>query len=396
MADQDRTRGPVLRLICVAALMAVAGLGGCTSSSVDAASPTAAAPQVSMCSVSDADLAARGAEIWTGISAAFAGSTTNQFEKTKAVLISVCGRPVVTQYLGGATPTDYYQIASATKSVISTLVGIALSEGLLHGVDQTLGELLPARRAQMTPAVAAITLRQLLTMTAGLDADGNDSSVSDWISSTDFVGGILRRGITGQTGTWAYSSATSHLLAAIVAQATGRPVLDYAREKLFGPIGIDAPAGEQLLLAEGNGPAYDRAGFAWPVDHQGVNFGGGWLRLTPGDLLKLGQLYLDEGRYQGRQVVPAEWVREATRSQVETRSGFAGEGYGYQWWVPTAAGQPAYAAVGYGGQLVEVVPSRRLVAVFVTEVLTTTPYVRVDAKAYEDMVAYQVIPHLPA
>ena len=111
------------------------------------------------------------------------------------------------------------------------------------------------------------------------------------------------------------------------------------------------------------------------------------------DLLKLGQLYLDEGRHQGRQLVPAQWVKDATSPQVATSEPF-GDGYGYQWWVTTAAHEPAYAAVGYGGQLVEVVPSKRLVAVFVTEVLTTTPYQKVDGKAYEDIVSYVVVPRL--
>jgi CubicO group peptidase (beta-lactamase class C family) len=93
--------------------------------------------------------------------------------------------------------------------------------------------------------------------------------------------------------------------------------------------------------------------------------------------------------------VPAAWVQEATTQQVATGAGgFGGEGYGYQWWVPTARGEPAYAAIGYGGQLVEVVPSKRLVAVFVTEVLTTTAYEKVDGGANENLVTYVVLPRL--
>jgi CubicO group peptidase (beta-lactamase class C family) len=246
----------------------------------------------------------------------------------------------------------------------------------------------------MSPAVAAVTLRQLLTMSAGLDADGPNSAVGGWATSKDFVDGILRTGVTGTPGTFAYSSGTSHVLAAILVQATGRPVLEYAREKIFDPLGIATRPADQPVLEEQSMGGYDTSGFSWPVDHQGVNVGGGWLRLTPADLLKLGQLFLDEGRYDGKQVVPAQWVRDATAKQVGTESGFGGAGYGYQWWVTTAGDEPAFAAIGYGGQLVEVVPSKRLVAVFVTEVLATTPYEKVDGRAYENVVTYAVMPRL--
>ncbi len=383
--------------VALALVAVLTGIAGCSSPSTGPAAgtspPAATAAAPAACTASDAALADLGASVWKDVLDEFANSTTDRFHDVRAVLISVCGRPLVTQYLGGAKPEAYHAVASVTKSVTSTLVGIALAEGSLRSLEQTLGELLPARRSDMSPTVAGLTLRQLLTMSAGLDDDGPNSTVGDWVTSTDFVGGILRSGIQGTPGQFAYSSATSHVLAAILVQATGRPVLDYARDKLFDPLGIPSQPAEQPLLEERSMGGYDRSGFSWPVDHQGVNFGGGWLRLTPGDLLKLGQLYLDEGRHQGRQLVPAQWVKDATSPQVATSEPF-GDGYGYQWWVTTAAHGPAYAAVGYGGQLVEVVPSKRLVAVFVTEVLTTTPYQKVDGKAYEDIVSYVVVPRL--
>jgi CubicO group peptidase (beta-lactamase class C family) len=387
--------------VALSVVVVCTGSAACTTSSVGPSSTTAAtaaagAATPAVCSASDAALADAGATIWQGISDEFTNSPKDQFHDARAVLISVCGRPVVTQYLGGAKPEDYHTIASVTKSITSTLVGIALSEGALKSLDQTLGELLPGRHPDMAPAVAALSLRQLLTMSSGLDADGANGAVSDWSTSTDFVGGILRLGITGHVGQFAYSTATSHVLAAVLRQATGRPLLEYAREKLFDPLDIPTQPAEQPLLAESSMAGYDGSGFSWPVDHQGVNFGGGWLRLRPADLLKLGQLYLDGGRYHGRQVVPAQWVRDATARQVDTNGGFGGPAYGYQWWVTTAGkeAEPAYAAIGYGGQIIEVVPSRRLVAAFVTEVLTTTAYEKVDGKSYEDVVSYLVVPHL--
>ena len=129
------------------------------------------------------------------------------------------------------------------------------------------------------------------------------------------------------------------------------------------------------MLEEQSLGGYDTSGFSWPVDHQGVNFGGGWLRASPRPTCSssVSSTSTRGGTTAHRSCRP-DWVRDATAQQVATGGGFGGEGYGYQWWVTSARDEPAYAAVGYGGQLVEVVPSKRLVAAFVTEVLSTTPY----------------------
>jgi CubicO group peptidase (beta-lactamase class C family) len=330
--------------------------------------------------------------MWASVKSEMAGSYTDQFGDLRAVLVSVCGKPAL-QHYEKSTAASFHNVASVTKSVLATLVGIAVADGSLHGVHQNLAELLPERRKDMTSEVAAITVRQLLTMTAGLDADLPDASVGPWINSSDFVGAILREGIQQPKGQFHYSSASSHLLAAILVRATGQPLLDYARAKLFDPLAIVTRPAAQPLLVPASASAYDKAGFAWPVDHQGVNSGGGYLRLTPPDMLKLGQLYLDDGRVGGRQIVPAQWVHEATTAHVSTRSGYGGDGYGYQWWVTKAGPDDAYAAVGYAGQLIEVVPARELVVVFATEWLAAgNQVVRADSRAYQSMVARLIAP----
>lgn len=364
-------------------------LAGCAAAPVEA--PAAAA--TSSCQQDSSALSAVGAQISADLTAEFANSYTDQFHDFRALLVSVCGRPVLERY-DTSMPTDHHNVASVTKSVVSTLVGIALADGLIGGLDDNLAQLLPNYAADMAPAVASLTLRQLLTMTAGLDSDRPDASVGPWIQSTDFVGGIVRQGSQG-TGQFAYSSATTHVLAAILAHATGRPVLDYAREKLFDPLGIQTRPAAQPLMVGASAAEYDAAGFAWPVDHQGVNFGPGWLKLTPADMLKLGQLYLDGGKVNGRQVVPAQWVHDATTAQVTTGSQPYGSDYGYQWWVTTVGADPAFAAVGFGGQLIEVVPNKHVVVVFATN-LTTDPtqVVRADSRAYELMVERFIAPRI--
>jgi CubicO group peptidase (beta-lactamase class C family) len=346
------------------------------------------------CPANDAARRAVGARVSAALAKQFELVNSYSLRELRAVLVDVCGVPVHEEYRS-STADEPHNVASVTKSFIGTLVGTALAEGSLGSLDQTVADLLPEHRTVMSPATASITLRQLLTMTAGLDADLPDGSTGAWISGEHFVEDILRQGIVGTPGTFAYSSASSHLLAAILARATRRSVLDYATEKLFDPLGIDTTGAAQPVLVEASAPAYDKAAFAWPVDPQGINFGAGWLKLRPRDLAKLGQLYLDHGIWQGKHIVPASWVRDATSAQVAAPDGFGGEHYGYQWWVTTAGDRPAYAAIGFGGQLIEVVPDKALVAVFATylDTLGITPP-GPSADLYEVLVSRVIVPAL--
>lgn len=311
----------------------------------------------------------------------------------RAILIAVEGETLVERYYDSSA-SESADVASVTKSFLSTLVGIAVSEGVLE-LDQSLDELLPSYADVMTPQVGAITIRQLLTMTAGLPADdGTDPrpSGSDWVA--DIVG----RGTVQPPGQgFAYSSVTSHVLAATLVEATGRPLLAYAREKLFDPLGIDTTPSFQPRLTGGSDRVearqirrYEEAGFAWPRDPQGISVGYGTMKLTAPDMVKLGNLYLNEGAWEGQQLVPSGWIAEATSPAVSTGTGgFGGPGYGYQWWVTSSGGHPAFAAVGYGGQIVEVVPELRLVVVASTWFDETTNF---DSRIWQTMVDLAIVP----
>jgi CubicO group peptidase (beta-lactamase class C family) len=150
-------------------------------------------------------------------------------------------------------------------------------------------------------------------------------------------------------------------------------LLDYARPRLFDPLGISTrPAAEPVALPE-NLAAYDKAGFAWPTDPKHVHLGHSDLKLTPGDLIRFGTLYLNGGRWEGRQLVPEVWVRESTKPQTSTDHLVPGGGYGYEWWTTTVDGDPAFSALGMGGQLIAVVPSRRVVVVVSCDVTLDDP-----------------------
>ena len=292
----------------------------------------------------------------------FEDDSSGAYANVRAVLVFVGARPLVQRYNDSSAKATS-NVFSVTKSVMSILVGIALDEGDLRGLDQTLAELLPDYAEDMAPRMAGVTLGQVLTMTAGFPADGPNTDVT-FFTADDLVAAIVSGGLEQSPGEgFAYASVGSHLLSAILAEATGRTVLDYARERLFDPLGISTqPAAEPLAVIE-NLPDYEAASFAWPVDPQGHHRGDAFLKISAPDMAKLGRLMLTGGRWDGEQIVSTRWVTESTRAHVPAHGNNTADRYGYQWWIPTADGHGAFAASGYGGQLIEVVPDLDLVVV---------------------------------
>jgi CubicO group peptidase (beta-lactamase class C family) len=191
-------------------------------------------------------------------------------------------------------------------------------------------------------------------------------------ASRDWVRHILGRRLATDPGaSFAYSSATSHLLSAILADTTGQSALAFARDRLFGPLGIgSAKAPEPVLVAhpsQATLKAYQRAPVAWPTDPQGYDLGFSGLKLPGRDLAKFGYLYLNGGRWDTTQVIPADYVAASTRPHSTPPPDAPAESYGYQWWVTSQAGHPSFRAVGKGGQLIQVVPDLDLVVVVTSD-----------------------------
>jgi len=237
-----------------------------------------------------------------------------------------------------------HDVASVTKSLTSTLVGIAVDRGLLsldQGVVASFPELVSVPTSDPK---AGIELRHLLTMTSGLECGRTpgEPELFAMMASDDYVRYALELPMAVAPGTeFAYCSPGSHVMSALISKSAEMNALDFARAHLFDPLGI--------VEAD------------WPEDPQGVNHGWGDLQLHPRDLGKIGQLFLNEGVWNGLQIVSRDWVAEATRSQVVAEAD--GTGYGYQWWVP-ATFPGVYEARGRGGQAITVWPDKRLVAIF--------------------------------
>ena len=279
-----------------------------------------------------------------------------EMPRLQSLLVSHRGRLVLERYFNGYGPDDLANVKSVSKSIVSALVGIAIQQGYISRVDAEIGEYFAEELAsELEPKKSKITVENLLTMQAGLRSTSNDN-YGAWISTDNWVESALAQPLETLPGTqMQYSTGDSHLLSAILTQATGRSTLEFAREVLAEPLGFTLPP--------------------WPRDPQGIYVGGNDMELTPRQLLAFGELYLNGGRTGGRQIVPAAWVDASLRPQAKSPLG-EDRFYGYGWWTCTLAGQTAPHAWGYGGQFVVLVPGLDLVIV-------TTSSSDPDAAAHE-------------
>lgn len=233
-------------------------------------------------------------------------------------------------------------IRSITKSVTGSLVGICFQKGYLTSPDQPIAPFFPEiMSVSKNNYLADITLKHLLTMTSGVDC--SERATHGFFKSRNWVEFFLSRPAKYRPGQkFMYSSAGSHLLSAIIEKASGQKTEILAQQALFTPLGIQA---------------YD-----WPEDHQGVNHGGFGLKLSPQDLVKIGQLYMQKGNWQGQQILPVDYIEAATKQQ--NSGGFPEkDGYGYQWWIGKNSETAYYYAAGMGGQYIFIVPDLKLVTV---------------------------------
>jgi len=263
----------------------------------------------------------------------------------RSILVVKNGALAGEQYFGGMTAADLQAVNSVTKSVASMLVGMALEQGRIKSLSETVATLLPSA-AQVAPGAASlsITLEQILTDTSGLVYDDR-TGMSALEAAQDPLAFVLGLPVDPQkVGKWVYNDAAISLLSPILARAHGMPVDQIAQRDLFRPLGIEKVAG-----------ARDKAGNF--MSYRG-------LRLRARDLAKIAWTMADDGRWGNRQLVPSQWVKDSTITRVPTRWSAAPmlkTGYGLLWFTGTLADHPVFWAWGYGAQFALVVPARRLV-----------------------------------
>jgi hypothetical protein len=243
-----------------------------------------------------------------------------------------------------------HTLQSVTKSVTSVLIGIAIARGEIPSDKAPLLSFFEDYDlSRVDPRLRKATLADLLTMRSGIEWHESDRPLDDTNTtvqlekSADWIRFTLAQPMDSEPGTkWAYNSGGSHLMSHIIRKSTGMHVDDYARQHLFGPLGIRE--------------------FHWKKTPTGHPDTEGGLYLDAEDLARIGQLYLDGGAWNGRRIVPESWVKASTAKQVENVNP-AGYGYGYQWWRVDRRDVEVWAGLGFGGQFLVVLPQKRIVGV---------------------------------
>ncbi|HKM34054.1 MAG TPA: serine hydrolase [Lachnospiraceae bacterium] len=281
-----------------------------------------------------------------------------KYGNTGGIIAQRDGKVVYEYYLDECTDNSPMHVFSVTKSVLSILMGIAIDRGYIKSIDQKVIEFFPdyiVKQGEKT--IQNITLKDMLTMTAPYKyrfAPYTKYFTSpDWVkASLDLLGG------KGKIGEFRYAPLIGpDIFSGILVNVTGKSVLDFAKETLFGPLGIDVPCDVVFETKEEQMEFYhSKTVSGWVAGPTGVQTGGWGLMLSPSAMIKIGQLYLQDGIWDGRQIVSKEWIQESTSEH----SKWGKLSYGYLWWVIDEK-EKSFAAMGDGGNIIYVNPKKNLV-----------------------------------
>ncbi|PKL25725.1 MAG: serine hydrolase [Spirochaetae bacterium HGW-Spirochaetae-3] len=287
------------------------------------------------------------------------GLIAGEYSGVTGVVVRKSGEVAYEAYFNGYAAGDAVHVYSVTKSVVSALIGIAVDRGLISGVERKVLDFFPEYAVLPgEKTIRSITIQNLLTMTAPYKYDVEPyeaffASPNPIKDALDLLGGDK------PIGEFNYSAVGgTHLLSGILARATGRSVRDFAVENLFAPLGIDVPRDLALRTKEEHIAVMQARGVrGWAVDPAGLNAAGWGLFLTPDDMARIGQLYLNGGTWDGERIVSSRWVEESTNEHSRCVR-WGDMAYGYLWWLP---GGDSYAALGDGGNAIYVDRKKDLV-----------------------------------
>ncbi len=267
----------------------------------------------------------------------YRATVTDYADRLHTVIVRRDDEEIYTETFGGRGPDGIANVKSVSKSLVALLTGIAIDRGLIEGTDARVLPLLG--RPETGDARDALTIDHLLTMRTGLESVSG-GNYGAWVASGDWVEDALGQDLVSTPGgRFIYSTGGWHVLGAVLSQVTGQSLLSLTRDWLGAPMGVDfAP---------------------WVQDPQGRYLGGNDMALSPRGLARIGQMVVDDGMWQGDRIVPAAWLQ--TSWEPRTRSPFSGDQYGYGWFLTRMDNAQAAYARGYGGQMLAVIPSRRLV-----------------------------------
>ena len=277
-----------------------------------------------------------------------------------SVMIVKDGKVIFSRWQSEGVDTVPHVLHSVSKTFTATAVGLAIADGKMKLTDKIIDFFPDKLPAEVSDNLKAMTVRDLLPMSCGHDVEPSGFRGGE---ETDWVQAFLAHPVVHKPGTfYLYNSLGTYMLSAIVQKVTGEKVVDYLDTRLFQPLHIDTPK--------------------WDESPQGINCGGWGLYLKTEDLAKMGQLLLQQGEWNGKQIIPAEWVSEMSKKQVEsvnpgTRMDDAEakgmtvetsdwmQGYGYQMW---RCRPGCFRADGARGQYIIVVPDKNAVIAITSDV----------------------------
>ncbi len=283
-----------------------------------------------------------------------------------SLVVSQGGQVTLERYFNGRKAASLSNVKSVSKSVIAALVGIAVDRKQLS-LETPIATYFP----DLPDTKRDITVEDLLTMRSGLESTSS-RNYGAFVQSPNWVRHVLARPLMSEPGSeMIYSTGNSHVLSAILTKATGKTTYQFAQEALAKPLGFSlAP---------------------WVRDPQGIYFGGNEMMMTPRQMLAFGELYLNDGRVNGRQILSEEYIDESF--EPRGRSRISGREYGYGWWSREMAGRQAYYAWGFGGQFIVLVPSLDLVVVS-TSAATVSEDRRDHRRSVDDIIEQLIVARL--
>ena len=282
----------------------------------------------------------------------------SDYSNISGILVQKNGIKLYENYFNGYTAINAVHVFSVTKSVFSALIGIAIDKGFIKSADQKVLDFFPdytVKAGEMI--IQGITLKNLLTMTAPYKY--KSEPYEEFFASDNWVNAALDLlGGEKHTGEFMYSPIIgTHILSGILVRATGQPVLDFASEHLFSPLGIKVTRNVVLRNKEEHiAVMNDKNTSGWVVDPQGINTASWGLFLTPSDMAKIGQLYLNSGIWENKQIISEKWIEESTKEHIRLDR----LSYGYLWWIFDDK-EPVYAALGDGGNVIYVNAKKNMV-----------------------------------
>jgi len=280
------------------------------------------------------------------------------YKNTAGIIVLKDGKALYENYFNESAATSTIHVFSVTKSIISILIGIATERGYIKSVDQKVLDFFPdyeVKEGEKT--IQKVTLKDMLTMTAPYKYKSEPYTEyftsNNWVESAlDLLGG------KGKIGEFRYAPLIGpDIFSGILVKATGQSVLDFATKYLFSPLDIHVEGNVIFRDKEEQLAWYQEKNVSgWVADPQGVNTAGFGLTLTPMDMAKIGQLYVNRGVWGDKEIVPAWWIEEST----EAHSRWDKLSYGYLWWVIDQE-EHIYAALGDGGNAIYINEKKKLV-----------------------------------